>query len=324
MAVVHETIEVDKVASDYLSDVVILSELSQLAVTAWDGSLSIYDYSDKKVQLNTTLRHQFPLLCCVACGDRGEHIYCGGVQGEVLLANRASSKFQVVRNNTATLGVTSMCCYRNTVICGSWDGLLQVVDRESNEIVFKMQLNDKILSMDSNNERLVVATARNKVFWWSLPFGKDSSFGNEVESGLKFQTRRIKLTPQGDGYVSSSLDGRVAVQYFQDEQRKFAFRCHRMNLADTNFVFPVNGLAFLPNSTVLYTGGADGCVLCWNLATRKKVDQLPKFNENSVVQLACNNEILCVATSDDSFKTCAVVNEDTELQPSRLYVVFLN
>lgn len=320
----HDVVEVDQAPGDYLSDIVILPQLSQFAVTAWDGTLSIYDYGDKKIRLNTVVRHRFALLSCVACGGFDRRIYCGDVQGDILLANLDSGEFETVRGSEAALGVTSLCCHHNNVIFGSWDGLLQVLNCETKQIVFRQQLPDKILSMDSNGERLIVATTGNKVFWWPLPFKDSSQPGNEVESGLKFQTRRIKLTPQGDGYVSSSLDGRVAVEYFQDESRKFAFRCHRMNLADTSFVFPVNALAFVPNSTVLYTGGSDGCVLCWNLTTRKKVEQLPKFNENSVVQLACDDKILCVATSDDSFKTSAVVNEDTELQPSRLYVVFLN
>ena len=159
--------------------------------------------------------------------------------------------------------------------------------------------------MDVDNERMVIATSRNKVRLFELPL-RPKDKGTEVESGLKYQARKVKLTPQGDGYVCSSLDGRVAVEYLEDESRKFAFRCHRLNLVDTSMVFPVNALSFRPNSNVLYTGGSDGSVSCWNLTSRKKVEQ-----------------VLCVATSDDSFKTNATKDETFELQPSRLYIVFL-
>ncbi|GAV51681.1 hypothetical protein ZYGR_0AF01520 [Zygosaccharomyces rouxii] len=325
---IHDVVEAAEVAEDYLSDVVIMGSLRQLIVTAWNGTLSIYDYDqqDRKVELNTVLRHAFPLLSCCAVFPNDAYkpeIYCGDVQGQVFLVDLELGKFIPVGGNAAQLGVSSLCSYQNQVICGSWDGLLQVIDCQSQNVVYQQRLNDKILSIDAQKDRLVVATTNNTVLWWSLPL-QTNDFGAEVESGLKFQTRRIKLTPRGDGYVSSSLDGRVAVEFFQDDTKKFAFRCHRMNLADTSFVFPVNALAFVPNSTILYTGGSDGCVSCWNLATRKKVDQLTKFNENSVVQLDCDGRVLCVATSDDSFKTNAVVNQDTELQSSRLYLVFLN
>lgn len=325
---VHNVIELDEVAEDYLSDVVIIGSLRQLVVTSWDGTLLIYDYDEheRTVSLNTALRHEFPILSCSAAYPTSPYkpeIYCGDVQGQILLVDLESTKFVPIGGNNAQLGISSLCNCRDQLICGSWDGLLQVVECGSQSVVHQQRLNDKILSMDAHESKLVVATTGNSVFWWSLPL-QPTDIGTEVESGLKFQTRRIKLTPRGDGYVSSSLDGRVAVEFFEDDTKKFAFRCHRMSLADTSFVFPVNALSFVPNSTILYTGGSDGCVSCWNLTTRKKVDQLAKFNENSVVQLDCDGRILCVATSDDSFKTDAVVNQDTELQSSRLYIVFLD
>lgn len=325
---IHDVVEVAEVSEDYISDVVIMGSLRKLIVTAWNGTLSLYDYNeqDRKVELNTILQHVFPLLsCCIVfpSGDHKPEIYCGDVQGQVLLVDLELGKFIPVRGNVAQLGISSLCSYRDQVICGSWDGFLQGIDCRSQTVVYQQQLRDKILSIDAQRDKLVVATTNNAVFWWPLPLNTNY-LGVEVESGLKFQTRCIKLTPGGDGYVSSSLDGRVAVEFFQDDTKKFAFRCHRMNLADTSFVFPVNALAFIPNSSILYTGGSDGCVSCWNLATRKKVEQLKKFNENSVVRLDCDGKVLCVATSDDSFKTNAVVNQDTELQSSRVYLVFLS
>lgn len=304
--------------SDFISDISLVGE--QLAVSCWDGSLSVYDYNTKelKVALNTRLQHQFPLLSCCYVGRK---IYVGSVQGEILEADFELGRFIPVSKNVAELGVSSMCSFRGQLVCGSWDGSLQVVNCAKNSVDLHWKLTSKVLSMDVNEDRLIVATTGNKVRWFPLPL--EPGDGTEVESGLKYQARKIRLTPAGDGYVTSSLDGRVAVEYFDDESRKFAFRCHRMNLVDTNMVFPVNALAFLPGTEILYTGGSDGCVSCWNLHTRKKVEQLPKFNENSVVRMECNDKVLCVATSDDSFKTSPTRDEKFNLQPSRIYLVFL-
>ncbi|QLQ78386.1 hypothetical protein HG537_0A06330 [Torulaspora globosa] len=317
-------IELPRSPLDFISDISLLDE--QLAVSCWDGSLSIYDYDvkEQKVVLNARLQHQFPLLsCCYVAGAHRRQIYVGSVQGEVLEADFELERFVPVGNNVAELGISSLCAFRGQILCGSWDGFLQVVNCAKNSVDLHWKLADgsKVLSMDVNEDRLIVATTGNKVRWFSLPL--EPGDGTEVESGLKYQARKIKLTPAGDGYVTSSLDGRVAVEYFDDESRKFAFRCHRMNLVDTSMVFPVNALSFLPETEILYTGGSDGCVSCWNLHTRKKVEQLPKFNENSVVRMECNDKVLCVATSDDSFKTSPTKDERYNLQPSRIYLVFL-
>ena len=124
------------------------------------------------------------------------------------------------------------------------------------------------------------------------------------------------------------IDGRVAVEFFNDQgsedgsSKRFAFRCHRLNLKDTNLAYPVNSIEFSPQSEFLYTAGSDGIISCWNLQTRKKIKNFAKFNENSVVKIACANNVLCLATSDDTFKTNATIDRGIELEASSAYVIF--
>lgn len=51
------------------------------------------------------------------------------------------------------------------------------------------------------------------------------------DSSLKFQTRAIKAFPDKTGYVLSSIEGRVAVEYLdpspEAQKKKYAFKCHR-------------------------------------------------------------------------------------------------
>ncbi|KAL8954315.1 MAG: hypothetical protein Q9183_007202, partial [Haloplaca sp. 2 TL-2023] len=51
------------------------------------------------------------------------------------------------------------------------------------------------------------------------------------ESSLKFMTRAIACMPNDAGYASSSIEGRVAVEWFdpspESQARKYAFKCHR-------------------------------------------------------------------------------------------------
>ena len=50
------------------------------------------------------------------------------------------------------------------------------------------------------------------------------------------------------GYVLSSIEGRVAVEYFdpspETQKRKYAFKCHRIKTDGREFVYPVNAISF--------------------------------------------------------------------------------
>lgn len=50
------------------------------------------------------------------------------------------------------------------------------------------------------------------------------------------------------GYACSSIEGRVALEYFDAEaqSKKYAFKSHRQVINDTEVVYPVNALAFHP------------------------------------------------------------------------------
>uniref|UniRef100_A0A1A9ZY53 Uncharacterized protein n=1 Tax=Glossina pallidipes TaxID=7398 RepID=A0A1A9ZY53_GLOPL len=63
------------------------------------------------------------------------------------------------------------------------------------------------------------------------------------ESLLKFQTRCIRLFPNNEGYVMSSIEGRVAFEYLEIDPEiqklKFAFKCHRNKQGTTEYIYPV-------------------------------------------------------------------------------------
>ncbi|CCK68762.1 Bub3p KNAG_0B03210 [Huiozyma naganishii CBS 8797] len=318
------------VSHDYISDICFDTEQSLIAVTAWDGSLSIYEYGNETepVRLLQRIRHQYPLLsCCIIHINNTTQFFVGTVQGEVLRALCEEDRFVSIEENPAQLGIIRMLPWRsNCIIAGSWDGTILVLECSefSATITAKKKLEGKILSMDCNSNYLILVLTGNKIEWCDLPLNRDGmGLLKRVDSPLKYQVRDIKLTPNSDGYVVSSIDGRVAVEYFEDSAKQFAFRCHRMNLTDVQFVFPVDTLGFEPNSDILYTGGSDGCISGWNLTTKRKIKQFAKFDENSVVKIAVNEGYICVATSDDSFKTNPTFSQDVDLQPSSLYLIKL-
>ena len=92
--------------------------------------------------------------------------------------------------------------------------------------------------------------------------------------------------PNDAGYASSSIEGRVAVEFFDpsasSQARKYAFKCHRQpsTLADepnTDVVYPVNALAFHPVHGTFASGGGDGFVALWDGLNKRRIRQYQKY-----------------------------------------------
>lgn len=327
---ISDQVLISRTSDDYISDLVLADLPSvgpSLLVTSWDGTLSIYNKHEvSNVTLVDRVKHIFPLLCCCVYNS---DIFVGSVQGELLKYDTEIRQLISVIEDVDSIAILGICKIfpyspqgQNCLICGSWDGSISIINIDLRTIEFRIRLENKtkIISMDCDSKQLIVAETGHKLRWFEFPLNEDSK-GVEITSALKYQIRDIKLIADFVGYVISSIDGRVAVEYFHDQDKQFAFRCHRMNLTDTQFVFPVNSLAFCPNTSKLLTGGSDGIVSYWNLDTRRKIRQFPKFDSNSVVKLVCDSDYFYVATCDDSFKTNAVITDDINLQSSNIYLV---
>ena len=121
------------------------------------------------------------------------------------------------------------------------------------------------------------------------------------ESSLRFMTRAIACMPNDAGYASSSIEGRVAVEWFdssaESQARKYAFKCHRQLGEDgADIVYPVNALAFHPIQGSFASGGGDGFVAFWDGVAKRRIRQYPKY-PYSVASLSFsgNGKLLAVA-----------------------------
>ena len=54
----------------------------------------------------------------------------------------------------------------------------------------------------------------------------------------------------GTGWASGSIEGRIAVEYFDPDPaaqgQKYAFRAHRQTVDGVDCVYPINALAYHP------------------------------------------------------------------------------
>lgn len=97
------------------------------------------------------------------------------------------------------------------------------------------------------------------------------------ESPLKHQTRSVKCSVDGTNFVVGSIEGRVAIEYFDSaaeiQALKYAFKCHRKD----DLAYPVNCIEFNPLFGTFATGGCDGIVSIWDGNKKKRLCSLGPY-----------------------------------------------
>jgi cell cycle arrest protein BUB3 len=194
----------------------------------------------------------------------------------------------------------------------SWDGTLYLYDAQNlSQPPSVVELPGKPHALAASPSKLVVAMTARLVHIYDLPTvaklvrhakngnGATNGVGAQItpwqqrESSLKFLTRAVSCMPNDEGYATSSIEGRVAVEWFEDtpesQARKYAFKCHRQAAPEEegggDVVFPVNALAFHPVWGTFASGGGDGTVALWDAEAKRRMRLYQRF-ENSVAALA--------------------------------------
>lgn len=200
-----------------------------------------------------------------------------------------------------------------TLISGSWDSTLHVhfpgaISHTPNTV----RLPSKPFSLALSPSKLVVAMASRALHVYDAKAlamlasqAGAAAPPNELalepwqqrESSLKFMTRAVACMPNDAGYASASIEGRVAVEWFdpgaESQARKYAFKCHRQpadaDAAAVNVVYPVNALAFHPVHGTFASGGGDGVVALWDGVAKRRIRQYQRFPA-SVAALAFSGD----------------------------------
>jgi cell cycle arrest protein BUB3 len=193
------------------------------------------------------------------------------------------------------------------VISASWDSTLHVHRTDIQSTPAIVPLPSKPFSLSLTATKLVVAMASRALHIYELSSlaeiagNPEAPSPHEVnvepwqrrESSLKFMTRAVACMPNDAGYASSSIEGRVAVEWFdpstESQARKYAFKCHRQTNNGVDVVYPVNALAFHPAHGTFASGGGDGVVAIWDGVAKRRIRQYQKY-PSSVAALAFSSD----------------------------------
>jgi len=267
-----------------------------LLASSWDTTVRLYDVHSN--QIRCSYAHKAPVLDC--CFSSSMVSYSGGIDKVVKMCDLSSGTEKILGTHEEAVRCVEYCHEEHFVITGSWDSTVQFWDERSGHNVGTYSQPNKVYTMSTSGHRLVVGTAGRNVNIYDIRSMREPQ--QRRESSLKNQTRCIRIFPDGQGYALSSIEGRVAIEYFDPspeiQQKKYAFKCHRIAINGVDTIYPVNALAFHPAYGTFATGGCDGFVAIWDGQNKKRLAQLYQY-PTSVASLSFSEDgsMLAVAAS---------------------------
>ncbi|XP_063687834.1 mitotic checkpoint protein BUB3-like [Bolinopsis microptera] len=182
-----------------------------------------------------------------------------------------------------------------TALAGGLDGQLKMFDfnTHSDRVIGYHQ--DAIKCVEWNSE-VNLAVSDSTVRYRT---GRQSS---DKEQSATVRRLITAAFPNKKGYVLSSCEGRVAVEYLdpnpEAQKKKYAFKCHRIKEEGMETIYPVNTISFHRRYNTFATGGCDGFVNIWDSENKKRLCQLHRL-PTSIASLSFNDDgnMLAIASS---------------------------
>ncbi|KAJ5239093.1 Mitotic checkpoint protein BUB3.2 [Penicillium chermesinum] len=303
-------------------------ESTRIAVSSWDKNVYLYDLRDENGEVGEgkllqKFEHRAPVLD-LCFGQNENEVFTAGLDWDVRKIDLNTSTQTVLSTHDQPVRHVVYSPEHNIVISSSWDSTLHVhrLDDgpDSEPVPATVPLPSKPFAISLTPTKLVVGMASRAFNIYDLKAlalltaqsDSTSTNGTRVEvepwqrreSSLKFMTRAVACMPDDLGYAMSSIEGRVAVEWFdpspESQARKYAFKCHRQTdeAEDTDIVYPVNALAFHPVHGTFASGGGDGVVALWDGITKRRIRLYPKYSSSiAAIGFSGNGKYMAIGVS---------------------------
>lgn len=265
-----------------------------LLVSSWDKTLRLYNTNTR--QLSLKIQNESPLLDC--CFGSSTTAFSGSLDNKVNMYDLTTQTKTVLCEHQGGVRCVQWSSEKNSVFSASWDSKLKAMDPRSFSTEHTIDLPNKAFSMDLLNNTLAIAMADKRIHIYDI---RNLSQPSQTrDTTLKYMLKCIRLMPQAEGFACSSIEGRVALEFFDpaSQDKKYAFKLHRQTINDTEVVYPVNALAFHPKYGTFASGGSDCIVNIWDGVHRKRVKQFTGYpDEIASIAFSRDGSTMAVASS---------------------------
>ena len=308
-----------------------------LLVTSWDGTVTVHDVAgDGSSNMACRFETTAPVLDACFVGQHELAVVSAGLSKALTYHCITSGISSVVGTHAETVRCVALDPETGLVFSAGWDGVVKCWDLKedrkkrcvrSAELPGKAhamalfsayhkarEQSDEIPQEDLDTKkhqptRLVIATAGGRVVsLFPKEFMKTGVFEFDRASVLSHQTRSLAVSPDGLGFVNTSVEGRVAWERFGETEQAsdtYAFKCHRTKPRESSenaketVPHSVNGSAF-HKSGAFATAGGDGFVATWDGVRKKRVWQSERYGGGiSGVAFSGDGTRMAVAVSDE-------------------------
>ncbi|KAF3532241.1 hypothetical protein F2Q69_00037890 [Brassica cretica] len=260
--------------SDGISNLRFSNTSDHLLVSSWDKRVRLYDVSTNSLK-GEFLHGGAVLDCCFHDDSSGFSV---GSDNKVRRIVFNVGKEDVLGMHEKPVRCVEYSYAAGQVITGSWDKTVKCWDPRGASGPERTQVGtylqpERVYSLSLVGNRLVVATAGRHVNIYDLR--NMSQPEQRRESSLKYQTRCVRSYPNGTGYALSSVEGRVAMEFFD-----------------------LSEAAQAKNYGTFATGGCDGFVNIWDGNNKKRLYQYSKYPSSiAALSFSRDGQLLAVASS---------------------------
>lgn len=292
---------------------------NMLAATCWDGQAYIWDVQRADNAVPKACKEIGGPAFCSAWQPDGMKLFVGG-------ATPRAKAWDLDKNEMSDVAVHDQpirCmvfveAVNNMLATGSWDKTVRYWDvrQPTGQFACNLDVGERVYAMDAIGNLMVVGTAARQVIIYDLR-SPDREFRRK-DSPLKYQTRAISCFPDLTGFAMSSIEGRVAIHYLEEQpnRKNFAFKCHRKG-HHSNDVYPVNDIHFNVMGTFA-TCGSDGTIHFWDKDVRQRVKAFKGMNQSiPCCRFSQTSELFAYAVGYDWHKGASSYNSQHQ---NRIYI----
>lgn len=284
---------------------------NNLLISSWDTNLRLYDVDRSRLIFEAS--GEAALLDCCFHGDSAA--FSAASDCSITRYDLHSGSKEILGNHDDLATCVEYSNETGQIVSGGWDKKIKCWDtRSTKSPTFVNTVNERVKSISLCGFTVMVAVGVSVNIYDLRKFNK--SFDNKCV-GIQIECVRPYLN---QGFAAGSTDGRVALKYFNPSNHNndgYAFRCHPKAKEKRHYFAAVNDIVFNPSIYGDFvTGDNKGYVTIWNAQSKKRVYEMPKF-ENSIASLSYNHggQFLAVASS-------YTYREENEVEiPPRIYIL---